>query len=795
VRVPLAWLREFAPVELEAERLADVMTSRGLKVEGIERPWAGLKGVIVARVVDKRPHPGSDRLTLARLDTGRGQARVAAGVANWNVGDLVPYAPPGARVPALADPLSTRTLRGEPSEGMICSPHELAISADHGGILILPPDVQAGADVKAAFGLDDTVFDIEVKSNRPDLLSVVGVAREAAAACGVPFTSPVVDVREAAEAADAVATVRIDDLGRCPRYLARVIRGIASGPSPIAVQARLTAAGMRPLTNVVDATNYVMLEMGQPLHAFDLAEVAGRGIVVRRAAEGERLVTLDGVPRILVGDDLVIADLERGIAIAGVMGSALAEVSDTTTDVLLESAHFERSGVIRTSRRLDLRTEASNRFERGTDPEGVPSAAARAAGLMAAWAGGTVLAGSVDAGVVAPRRHVTVRPDRASMLLDLPISAVDIMESLARIGIPSERSGPDVDVEVPGFRVDLEREIDAIEEVIRVQGYDRVGETLPAVHQAGGVAPTSSVRRQVRAAAAAAGLRETDSYSFASRADLDLIGDERPVAVRNPLSPDDGFLRTSLVPGLLRAARRNLSRQVRTVALFEVGHVFAANAAGGPIDERERVAGVLAGATGSGLWEPKRAFDAFDAKGAVSALLEAVGTREWVTGDLAPPPPFLHPARAGAVVAAGGPIGVFGELHPRAVDLLDLGGPVAVFELDVAELVSSGRTGSAYVDIPRLPPVRRDLAFVLDVSVPSSAIVEAIEGFGHGLVDAVTLFDAFEGPPLPAGKKNVAFSVEFRAADRTLTDEEVADAVASIATHVADAHGGDLRTA
>ncbi len=794
MKVPLSWMREFAPVEAEPDELADVLTSRGLKVEGVERPWAGLDGVIVARVVAKRPHPNSDRLTLARLDTGRGEASVAAGVANWNVGDLVPYAPPGSRVPALAEALTTRNLRGEPSEGMICSPHELALSADHGGILILPPDSVVGADVRVAFGLDDVVFDIEVKSNRPDLLSIVGVAREAAGATGVPFRLPDRSVEEGPEPASAAATVEIVDLERCPRYLARVIRGVTSGTSPIAVQARLTAAGMRPLSNVVDATNYVMLELGQPLHAFDLAKLAGPGIVVRRAAPGERLVTLDGVDRVLTDDDLVIADLERGVAIAGVMGSALAEVGAETTDILLESAHFERSGIIRTSRRLDLRTEASNRFERGTDPEGVPGAAARAAAVIAAWAGGTVLAGSVEAGGAPSRRHVVVRPERASRLLDLPVSTEDITDALSRIGISGELAGSAIDVEVPGWRVDLEGEVDVIEEVIRVEGYDRVGETLPAIRQAGAVPPARTARRRVRAALAAAGLRETVSYSFASQAELDLMGDVRAVPVRNPLSAEDGFLRTSLIPGLLRAARLNLSRQVRTVTLFEVGRIFSPGDGDQPVDERERVAGVFAGSAGGGAWEPRRAFDVFDAKGTVEALMDAFDAGTWEPEELRTAQPSLHPARAAAVAVGDVRIGVFGELHPRVTRDLDLGGPAVVFELDVGALVaSSGEAG--YADIPRFPPVRRDLAFVVDRSLPVAAIRDAIVEHGHGLVGDTSLFDVFEGPPLPDGKKNVAFSVEFRAADRTLTDDEVGGAVAAIAQHVRDAHRGELRTA
>jgi phenylalanyl-tRNA synthetase beta chain len=810
MRVPLSWLLEFAPLEADAEAIAELLTSRGLKVEGIERPWAGLDGVIVARVVDKRPHPDSDRLTLARLDTGNGEGHVVAGVANWQVGDLVSYAPPGSRVPLLPEPLGVRTLRGERSEGMICSPKELAISADHGGILILPADLAPGTSVKDALGLDEVVYDVEIKANRADLLSIVGVAREAAAVAGVPMRRPDTSVEESGEPAASVATVEIHDLERCPRYLARVIAGVTVGPSPLGVQARLTAAGMRPLSNVVDATNYVMLEMGQPLHAFDMDRLAGPGIVVRAATERELLVTLDDQERVLAPTDLVIADLEQGVAIAGIMGSAAAEVGDATANVLLEAAHFDRRSVIRTSRRLDLRTEASARFERGIDPEGVAAAAARAAALIQAWSGGAVRRGTAEAGAVPERRHLVVRPARVSLILGQPVSAAEITESLGRIEIPAvadaSGAGAGVDVEVPGFRVDVEREIDVIEEIIRVLGYDRVGATTPAVRQAGGVPATYDRRRTIRRALAAAGFREIESYSFASAADLELLAEQEDAAVRvrNPLLADEAFLRTSLIPGLLRALRLNASRQVRGAALFEVGHVFhaAAAAAGdenedrgeragaGP-SERESVAGALFGHVGPALHE-RREVDVFDAKGAVDAVLEPFGIHDWEVVDTNQPHPF-HPGRAGAVAVDGRRIGRFGELHPSVGSAFDLPGRVAAFEVDVEALAETAGPEGAYRDVPRFPPARRDLAFVVDAGVPVGEIQRSFRRWSES-VGNVELFDLYEGPPIPAGKRNVAFSLEFRAPDRTLTDDDVARVVDELAERVRSTFGGELRS-
>src|SRR5919197_1094680 len=561
MRVPFSWLRELCPVELSADELAEVLTHRGLNVEGLIRPWERLEGVVVARVLEVEDHPNAEKLCIARVDAGGEPVQVVVGVRNMGPGDLVPFAPPGSTIPTLAEPLDRRPIRGVTSNGMLCSPRELAISADHDRILVLPPDSPVGADVKQRCDLDDVVFDIEIMANRADLQSIVGVAREASAATGVPLRPPGTAVDEGEQKSADAATVEIRDLDRCPRYLARVIRGVAVGAAPIEAQARLTAAGMRPLGNVVDATNYVMLEMGQPLHPFDLALIEGSGIVVRRAEEGEEISTLDDVDRRLSGDDLVIADHRKAVAIAGVMGSAAAEVSAGTNDVLLESAHFERTGIARTSHRLGLRSEASARFERGADPEGVAPAADRAAQLIASWSGGTVLAGAVDVGRPPERRMLTVRPSRASLLLGMPVASEDIEDGLRRIGIGAWADGDAVEVEIPGFRPDLEREVDLIEEVIRVQGYDRIGETLPGVRQSGGVPRSYDFRGRIREALVRAGLNETTSYSFASAADIELTGDHDTVRVANPLSAGDEFLRTSLIPGLLRAVAHNLARR------------------------------------------------------------------------------------------------------------------------------------------------------------------------------------------------------------------------------------------
>jgi phenylalanyl-tRNA synthetase beta chain len=617
-----------------------------------------------------------------------------------------------------------------------------------------------------------------------------------AAAIGVPFVPLDVSVPEGDDPAEAVASVEVLDPERSPRYLARVIRGMSIGPSPIRVQARLTAMGMRPISNVVDATNYVMLELGQPMHPFDLDLLEDRAIVVRRAVEGERIVTLDDVERIMTADDLLIADRSKAVGIAGVIGSAVAEVHPGTSDVLLESAHFQAAGVLRTARRLRLRTEASIRFERGIDPEGPPRAADRCSRLLAEWTGGTVSKGPIDIGDPPMRRRVPVRPGRAAAVLGYEVSAPDVQEALGKLGISVE---PDDDgrlvAEVPGYRVDLEQEVDLIEEVVRVQGYDRVGETLPAIQQLGGIAPAHAFRRRVRESLVRAGLREVKTFPFASGGDLRLMRHPEQAAVRvaNPLDAEAAFLRTSMVPALTATLRRNLARQVRGAAIFEVGNVFWTGEDDRPVDEHEYVALAMTGPAPGRWYEPEREGDVFDAKGAVEALLADLGIEDWSVGDRPGHP--MHPGRSATVLVRGETAGSVGELHPRVSAAMDLPDRVAVAELDVAVLARHAADSVQYREIPRFPPVHRDLAFVVDVDVPSatlrSALIQAAADAELGA--SVSLFDVFTGPPVPEGRKSLAFSVDFRAPDRTLTDEEVDRAVEAIRDRLARDVGAELR--
>ena len=789
MRVPVSWLREFVPIEMDVEALADRIDAHGIKVEGIERPWAGLEGVVVARVIDVRDHPNSEKLCLATVDDGHGPVQVVVGIRNMSAGDLVPWAKPGSRVPMLDEPLGAKPLRGEMSNGMLCSPRELAISHEHEtGILLLPEELPVGADLKSVLGLDDAVLDIEVEPNRPDFLSVYGVARETSSILGVPLAESDTTVEEDPEHADEVATVELRAPDGCPFYLARVLRGASTGSTPLHAQARLTAAGMRPVAPIVDATNYAMLELGQPLHAFDLQRLAGPGIVVRRAESGERLVTLDDVERELTKEDLLICDLEGPVAIAGIMGGQTSEVSESTTDVLLESAYFTRTGIIRTARRLGLHSEASHRFERGTDPEGVERAARRGAALIAEWTGARVLSGVAEAGGPPERRWVSMRASRATALLGYPVTPPDAAAVFEALRMTHREESDVVEVEVPGHRVDIEREVDLVEEVVRIQGYERVGATIPRSREPGGLPEGYAFARRVRDALVRTGLREAKPLPFVSEDDLVLMGDRDAIPLANPLRAEEAWLRTRVLPGLLHTAARNQRWGTGSVSIFEVGTVFRS---ADPVDERRQVGFVLCGAAGEGWTADGREFDVLDARGVVEALFEGLGVDGWTLGDALAEP--FHPGRSARITLEDRPVGLIGELHPRRASSLEIEGRVAVVELELEALRAAASRDLRLVEAPRFPPVRRDLAFVIDEDVPAGVVQAALEAAGGELLDRSVLFDVFRGGAIPEGRKSLAFALEFRAPDRTLTDEGVDPVVGAIVDVLRSELGAELR--
>jgi phenylalanyl-tRNA synthetase beta chain len=809
MRAPLSWLRDFAPdLPRDVGAVVDACNHLGLVVDGVEEPGRGLDGVVVAEILAVLPHPNADRLRLADVDPGSGRTRVVCGAPNIEAGQRVPFAPVGVTLPD-GRTLQRAKIRGEVSDGMLCSAVELGLGEDAGGILILADDSPVGAELRTLLGLDEVVLDLDITPNRPDAMSIMGIARDLAAHFRVPF---VVSQPQPAASGPAVgdgATVRIEAPERCPRYVAWTAR-VRVGPSPEWLARRLVHAGLRPINNVVDVTNYVMLERGQPLHAFDHDRLPGRGIVVRAAGTGEVVTTLDGVERRLDVEDLLICDAHsEPQAIAGVMGAARSEVSDETTAVLLESAYFEPTGISRTSKRLGLRTDASARFERGVDPAATFAAAARAMELMEAVAEAVVGGDPIDEHPrpVTPRR-IALRTSRVNDLLGTELSTEAIAAYLEPLGIAIEGREPGagrapgepgrgevLHTVIPTVRPDLEREIDLVEEVARHHGYNAIRRDTPSSGaRAGRLTARQRDRRLVRDALVGAGLDETYSSPLVAPADLERAGLDASgsVELENPLRGEESLLRTTVLPGLLRAAEYNASHGLADVALFEVGHVFGSpSPATEPLPtEVDHLAGLLVGTVRRRPHEADRPVDVYDATGVLGAVLSAldIADHELVAG----PAPVLHPARAAAVVVSGRTIGSVGEIDPDVRERYGLGAAVG-FELDLDALLDAPRRERQHRTPSVFPASSIDLAFVVGRRVPASAVEGALRAAVGELLEHVELFDVFEGEALGAGQRSLAFRLRLRAADRTLTDAEVGTIRQQAIEAVAGAVGGRLR--
>jgi phenylalanyl-tRNA synthetase beta chain len=793
MRVPLSWLRDFTPVDASVDEMVRALNQLGLEVDGVETPGEGVDGVLVARVLAVAKHPNADKLSLVDVDTGDGETRVVCGAPNVVVGMVVPYAPVGVRLPGGLT-LERREIRGQVSEGMILSARELGLGDDHDGILGLDPDASVGADVRQVLGLDDVVFDLAITPNRPDAMSIVGVARELAAHFDQPFTVLEPSVSTSGPPTGELASLVVEAPERCPRYVARVA-SVKLGPSPAWLARRLVLAGMRPISNVVDVTNYVLVERGQPLHAFDRSRLGGPGIVVRLAEAGERMTTLDGVERVLTAADLLICDGERAPqAIAGIMGGRTAEVSGSTTEVLLESAYFEPTGVGKTSRRLGLRSESSARFERGTDPDGVLAGADRACELFAEVAGATVAPEALDEypqPFVRPR--IEVRTERVNAVLGTDLSPAKVRDVLRPLEIDIEGKGKTFRAVPPSFRPDLEREIDLVEEVARRIGFDAIGRTIPRSGEAGGLTRRQHDRRLVADALVGLGVMEAMTISLVAPDDQARFGLTGAIEVTNPLRAEESVLRMALVPSLLLAAAFNAAHGQTDVALFELGAVFGPPAAGEVLpDEREHVAAVLAGTVRRRPVEDDRPVDVYDAVDLVRGLEQALELADLrvVAGD----GPGYEPGRCAAVHLDGAVIGQVGEVATEVLRAVRLRGPVVAFELDAGALYAGTRREARFREVSTFPPSAVDLAFVVAEAVPAAAVATTLQAAVGDLLEEVRLFDTFRSDALNAeGRKSLAFGLRFRAPDRTLTDAEVGELRREAIDAVIRDHDAELR--
>lgn len=795
MKVSLRWLSEFISLPTEdAEDLASTLASLGHEVDGYDLLEPQFTGVVVARVTGIRAHPDADKIRLATVDFGSDVLEVVCGAWNFEEGATVAYATVGSEL-AGGFKVEEREIRGVMSPGMISSERELGLGDDHEGILLLDPGLQLGSDVRNHVDLPDVVFDLSITPNRPDAMSMLGIARDLAAKFELEISEPALEVVE--HDPPSTVTVDVEDPEACPRFVARLSRGVSIGPSPLWMRQRLERAGVRPISNVVDVTNYVMLELGQPLHAFDQDLVRGGVLRVHRAEAEATMTTLDGVSRNLVPDDIVISDAEGISSLAGVMGGSISEVSDSTTNVLIEAANWHPPAILYTSKRHNLRTEASARFERGVDPNLPLIAATRATVLLTELAGAEAATGEVDV-YPDPVQPVAVELPIAEIerLLGTAFSAEQASNLLERLGMSVTGTDP-LRALVPTYRPDVTRAADLVEEIARLHGYDQFPATLPR-GTGGGLSFAQARERNLRARLVGAGFTEVATLSFMSADDLDVLAvppdDDRRLTIRvkNPLSEEEEILRSTLVPSLLKVAARNLGYGEQGVALFEIGSVFLARPS--PHYERlpdqpHRLGMLLTGIAGSrGLATEARATDIFDMTAALKGLLTGMGVGSFNLRQQTIP--GFHPGRGALVLVAGREVGSIGEVHPAAARKYGMEGRVGIAELDLGPLLEPVpmwelEEPSSY------PFLQFDLAFELDAAVPTANLIDTVLE-AQEEVERAHLFDEFD---LGEGRKSLAVRVLLRASDRTLTNEEAAPIRQAIIDQVESKLGGTLRGA
>jgi phenylalanyl-tRNA synthetase beta chain len=793
------WIAELLPsLTLSPLEVGELFSSAGIAVDGLSELGEGTAAIVLATVVNVEPHPARDKLRLVTVDRGDIQQRVVCGASNVpEPPGQVCFAPLGSHLPAVAMTLTSREIGGIVSEGMLCSEVELGLAAfprkdeDH-GLLVFPAGfAPPGTPLRKALpAVHDWILELDLTPNRGDALGHVGLAREVSALTGSTFSRPAAPspTRRVPGNVGDVCTVIVEDPERCPQYGAAAVRGVCIGPSPHWVRYRLESLGIRSISNVVDVTNLVMLEYGHPLHAFDFDRVRDSKIVVRRARNGEKLTTLDDVERILVPDDLVIADGEGPLALAGVMGGDRSGIGASTKNILLECAYFTPRGIRRSSRRHALHSDASHRFERGVDVTDIPDAIARATSLLVELAGGQVVPGTVFAGSAPrPRDAIRLRASRMNALLGITVPFADATQILTRLGcdlLASHGAGELAEAEVapPFFRPDLQAENDLIDEVLRVHGLDKVPPELPAIRPQ--PSPGISASDRVRRAALELGLSETVTLGFVSPADIAALGlPEGPIVLQNPLGEERSVMRTSLLPGLLDAVRRARRHGVNDVRLFSLGSTFFQPPEGSLLpDEVPSFAAVLAGSRREPL-QKASAVEVYDAKGIAQEIVERATGRNSTVMPQSPSArtPFLHPRAAGNVLVGGDAVGCFGVLHPTVCDRFDLGSTCVVVDLDVRALERLGYQTPRYVPIPTLPAATRDISVTVHEDVTAGAVGDALREAAGDLCESVELFDVFRGEQLPKDHRSLAFHVVYRdpkaATDpdhaRTLTDDEV----------------------
>ncbi|MFO7152876.1 MAG: phenylalanine--tRNA ligase subunit beta [Bacillota bacterium] len=799
MRVPMKWLREFVDYKGSAEEFAEKLTMSGSSVEAVEYVGRDIKNVVIGEVLEVKKHPQAEKLLVTRVNTGNRVLTIITGAQNIKEGDKVVVALPGATIEGGKE-IKVQNLRGIESEGMLCSARELGLD-DHGlpedmknGLLVLPKDAPVGKDIKEYIDLEDAVVEFELTPNRGDCFSIIGIAREASATFDIPLKAPFSITAERRQINEIPGKVRVTveapDL--CRRYIARIIEDVKIEPSPLWMQRRLQLCGIRPINNIVDITNYVMLELGQPLHAFDYDKLAGSSIIVRRGKKGEKLITLDGKEREITEDTLVIADEKGPVALAGVMGGENSEVTESTRTVLLESANFLGSNIRRTAKRLGARTDASMRYEKGIDPNLAEIAAERACELVEKLGAGRVVKEYADVypEPVLPKK-LELRVEKINELLGTDISKECMVDILRRLGMGTEDEGGRTFVVVPTYRLDIAQLADIAEEIARIYGYDNLPSTLPGhITTLGLLNEGQKLEDEIKATLTDLGFSEIYTYSFISPSAFDRLkapmGHEvrRAVKLMNPLGEDHSVMRTTLLEGILQVVKFNLNQKQERIRIFEVGKVFLPKAL--PLTELPNERKVL----GLALCDEKQDF--YHLKEAVEVLFSKLKIKNY---RFEPDLHFaLHPGRTARISVDGQVLGHMGEIHPDVMENYDIQDErIYVAELDLELLIDRAAKEIKYQPLPKFPAAERDVALVVKEDVAAGSIMEAMEELGGELLEKVELFDIYRGEQIPKGCKSLAFSLTYRAKDRTLTDEEINEMHAKIVQEVINRFEGRLR--
>ncbi len=799
MKVSLNWLKQFVHIDRPPSEVAEILTMAGLEVEGIEYKGQGLGDVTVSQILDITPHPRADRLSICQLSTGSQEVSVVCGATNIGKGHLVPLALPGTKLPD-GTPIKESRIRGEISHGMLLAEDEMGLTDDHAGIMILPDNLTSGQSLPDAMDLEDCVLDVALTPNRIDCASVVGIAREIGALTNTTIAMPEIHLEQGDTPIEDLASVTVLDAYGCPRYAAGLVDQVKIGPSPFWMRYRLHVSGIRAINNVVDVTNYVLMELGQPLHAFDYHRLAGRRIVVKRAENWETFTTLDGQTRDLDDQALMICDGERAVAIAGIMGGLNSEITPSSATILVESAYFDPITIRHSSKQLSLSTEASYRFERGIDIGGVDRALKRSLMLISQLAGGTIAKGIIDCYPEpwSPPR-IALRVNRTNEILGTDIGIEEIAHNLSSLGMTvREVDHNQMEVRPPSFRVDITREIDLIEEVARLIGYDNIPVTLPAIRSGEEDTTEITLRDRIKTLLVGMGFLEVITYSFISPKSVDILGADEHSVLRsfvkllNPLSLDQSVMRTSLIPGLLSSARLNALQGQNNLQIFEWGKIYLKGDEELP-HEKQVLAALMSGMVSGQQWyQVPREVDFFDIKGIVEHILEELGIEEPTFVRNIPKEGF-DPHEYARIFFSGSEIGTIGRVPKDVMARYGLEDSAYLFELDIKALSPYVTWVRRFTALAKYPSVRRDISIIVQRSMEATALIGIAKQIGKDLMESVTIFDIYQGKGIDRKEKAIAIRIHYRSKDRTLTDDEVNKVHEEVVAEIRRQTGGRLR--